>query len=235
MPELPPEEEKSEAVYIKEFYREFCAVVKQNFRKDNTIYLVDVLEQLKFLDEESVRDDNQQLCQLLRQHGQNLMLHSKSGEYSGESEDIIKNLFKVCCGFQKLRLAQRGHNQLDDALLNTYINAVNYDHPNPDFVIMDQLNTIKSLVNRKAYMLNIRQIDLLHEKFNNFYLQRKVYVDEIERQRREQLARERQRKLQQQVNHQPLLSPKINTQRRTVEPPKKVVDPLPFINDEPTY
>jgi hypothetical protein len=59
MPELPPEEEKSEAVYIKEFYREFCAVVKQNFRKDNTIYLVDVLEQLKFLDEESVRDDNQ--------------------------------------------------------------------------------------------------------------------------------------------------------------------------------
>ena len=162
------------------------------------------------------------------------MLHSKSGEYSGESEDIIKNLFKVCCGFQKLRLAQRGHNQLDDALLNTYINAVNYDHPNPDFVIMDQLNTIKSLVNRKAYMLNIRQIDLLHEKFNNFYLQRKVYIDEIERQRREQLARERQRKLQQQVNHQPL-SPKINTQRRPVEPPKKVVDPLPFINDEPTY
>ena len=46
---------------------------------------------------------------------------------------------------------------------------------------MDQLNTIKSLVNRKAYMLNIRQIDLLHEKFNNFYLQRKVYIDEIER------------------------------------------------------
>ena len=65
--------------------------------------------------------------------------------------------------------------------MNTYINAVNYDHPNPDFVIMDQLNTIKSLVNRKAYMLNIRQIDLLHEKFNNFYLQRKVYIDEIER------------------------------------------------------
>lgn len=57
MPELPPEEEKSEAVIIKEFYKEFTAVVRQNFRKDNTVYLVDVLEQLKFLDEESVRDD----------------------------------------------------------------------------------------------------------------------------------------------------------------------------------
>lgn len=56
MPDLPKEEEKSEAVYIKEFYKEFCAVVKRNFRRDNTVYLVDVLEELHFLDEESVRD-----------------------------------------------------------------------------------------------------------------------------------------------------------------------------------
>ena len=55
--QAPVEEEKSEAWYIKQFYKEFCEVVKKNFRKDNTIYLVDVLENLHFLDEESVRDD----------------------------------------------------------------------------------------------------------------------------------------------------------------------------------
>ena len=34
-------------------------------------------------------------------------------------------------------------------------------------------------------MLNIRQIDLVHEKFNNFFLQRKGYFDNIDRLNRE--------------------------------------------------
>jgi hypothetical protein len=66
-------------------------------------------------------------------------------------------------------------------LLNSYIRAINFGHQNPDFVIMDQLNTIKSLVNRKAYMLNNRQIDLVHEKFYNFFLQRINFLEEQDR------------------------------------------------------
>ncbi len=42
------------------------------------------------------------------------MVYSRSGEYSGESEDIVKNLFKVCCAIENFKLKQRGHNQLDD-------------------------------------------------------------------------------------------------------------------------
>jgi len=32
------------------------------------------------------------------------MITSFSGEYSGEREDIIKNLFKVLCGIMNLKL-----------------------------------------------------------------------------------------------------------------------------------
>ena len=48
----------------------------------------------------------------------------------------------------------RGHNQLDDKLLKSYVGAINYNHDNVDFIVMDQINTLKSLVNRKAYCLN---------------------------------------------------------------------------------
>jgi hypothetical protein len=65
------------------------------------------------------------------------MFTSYSGEYSGEKEDILKNLFKVCCGFLNFKLAQRGHNPLDDTLFNSHISAINYKHKNPDFVVMD--------------------------------------------------------------------------------------------------
>lgn len=65
------------------------------------------------------------------------MVYSKSGEYTGESEDIIKNLFKICCGIMNLQIKQRGHNQLDDKLLNSYCQAINFKHENPDFIIMD--------------------------------------------------------------------------------------------------
>lgn len=64
-----------------------------------------MLEQLHFLDDEAVNDERSGLCQLLRQHGGTLMIDSQSGIYSGESEDILKNLFKVCCGFLNFRLA----------------------------------------------------------------------------------------------------------------------------------
>lgn len=55
--------------------------------------------------------------QILDKHREKLIVYSKSGEYSGESEDIIKNFFKICCGILNLKLKQRGHNELEDTLL----------------------------------------------------------------------------------------------------------------------
>jgi hypothetical protein len=35
---------RTEAAIIKDFYKEFCEVVRQNYDASNNIYLVDVLE-----------------------------------------------------------------------------------------------------------------------------------------------------------------------------------------------
>lgn len=61
--DLPPvDQEESETTKIKKFYKEYCAVVKKNLNAEKQIYLVDVLEQLHFLDDEAVNDTRETLC-----------------------------------------------------------------------------------------------------------------------------------------------------------------------------
>ena len=92
---------------------------------------------MHFLDDESVNDNRMKLCALLRQYKQSFMVYSKSGEYTGESEDIIKNLFKILCGIMNLKLNQRAHNYCDEKLLITYCEAIKINLEDPDFTIMD--------------------------------------------------------------------------------------------------
>lgn len=136
--DLPPlEDDESETIKIKKFYKEYSQVVKKNLSQDREIYLVDILEQLHFLDDEAVNDTRETLCQILRTHRDQLMIQSYSGEYSGEHEDIIKNLFKFLCGIQNFKLKQRGHNELSDPLLKQIVNAMSYEHDDPNFIVMD--------------------------------------------------------------------------------------------------
>lgn len=161
------------------------------------------------------------------------MIFSKSGEYTGESEDIIKNFFKFCCAIQNFKLKMRGHNQLDDKLLRSYVGAINYDHDNVDFIVMDQINTLKSLVNRKAYCLNHTQISYIHEKFINMHKQRVEWLSAEDRigvkapRRDERITPQRDRQPQQYLS------------RTQVIPRQRVVEPsiVQVVNavEEPCY
>lgn len=44
----------------------------------------------------------------MKQQKRNLFIDTDEGEFRGESEDITKNLFKVCCAIMNLRPKQRG-------------------------------------------------------------------------------------------------------------------------------
>jgi hypothetical protein len=138
---------------IKNFYKEFSYVVKSCLQPNHQVYLIDILVQMNFLDANMLRDNRRKLGKLVFQFKENFMIYSKSGEYTGESEDIIKNLFKVLCGILNLQIRQRGHNQLSEDLLKTYCEAIKPNEEEPDFTIMDQLHTIKNLINRKSFTL----------------------------------------------------------------------------------
>lgn len=106
----PDAQSQQEIQDLMRFYKEFSKVVKRNLREGHQVYLIDILVDMHFLDSRAINDPNHQLAQLIQQWGQNFMVFSKSGEYTGESEDIIKNLFKVLCGIMNFKLQQRGHN-----------------------------------------------------------------------------------------------------------------------------
>lgn len=76
--------------------------------------------------------------------------------------DVIKNLFKICCGILNLRLMQRGINQLEDRLLMSYLDAINYDIHDTDLILLNQMATIKSLANRTAFCISDKQIGMIH-------------------------------------------------------------------------
>ena len=62
-------------------------------------------------------------------------------------------------------LKQRGTNPIDDKVLNTYLDSINPDLLDDDIVLLNQLATIKSLANRKAFSVSDKQIGMIHIKF----------------------------------------------------------------------
>lgn len=59
--------DKSDAYLAKQFYTEFCQVIQQQIENSNQIYLVDVLDQLHFIDEEVIAKQSVKVKSLLNQ------------------------------------------------------------------------------------------------------------------------------------------------------------------------
>ena len=91
------------------------------------------------------------------------MRHATAGD------DVIKNLFKVCCGILNINLRQRGLNQVRDDLLQSYLDSINFEIQDNDLLLLNQLTTIKRLVNRPSFSINERQIAFIHHRFTNMF------------------------------------------------------------------
>ena len=114
------------------------------------------------------------LNSLLRQSKKNIFIDPEDGQLHGASEDVTKNLFKVCCAIMNMRPKQRGKNPLDDGILWKYLDHVqSSDH---ETHIIDQLQTIRLLVSRKSFSLSENQILALHRKFQNLMRNRKEFL-----------------------------------------------------------
>lgn len=97
----------------------------------------------------------------MRQSKQNLLVKSDLEAHNQDLYDISKNLFKVLCAILGLYINHKGTNYMDDKLLITYLDTINFHRDDPDLVLIDQLATIKSLVNRKSFTLTNKQVQLV--------------------------------------------------------------------------
>lgn len=57
---------KSDAYLAKQFYTEFCHVIQAQIEESNQIYLVDVLNELHFIDEEQLVRQSVKMSALIK-------------------------------------------------------------------------------------------------------------------------------------------------------------------------
>lgn len=168
---------------IREFHQEYQDALMMSKNLAGESYLVDIVERLHFLySDQSLKVQNRQLYAFLEKSKQNLLVKSDLEQFRGDQEDIVKNLFKICCAILNMSVGQRSSNTLDNKLLQTYLDGINYHRDDPELVLIDQLATIKSLINRKSYGLTDKQIKMIHDKFRNMYdnRERAAYLQERE-------------------------------------------------------
>ena len=72
-----------------------------------------------------------------------------------------------------LKPKQRRHNLIDDKILKGHIDHLDIERKDRDTLILDQLQALKSLVNRKAFSLSESQIRLINKRFFNMSINRK--------------------------------------------------------------
>ena len=161
-------EQKTDPAVIRQLHQEYQDTIVLGKNAVGEIFLVDILDKMHFLYEDrKLINKNKQLLSFLQKSKQNLLIASDLESFKTEQDDVSKNLFKIICAILNLQVNQRGHNYLDDKLLYTYLDAINFNRDDQELVLIDQLATIKSLINRKTYSLTDKQIRLIHHKFNN--------------------------------------------------------------------
>lgn len=64
---------------------------------------------------------------------------------------------------------QRLHNIIEDRLVVSYLDQINYNREDQELILIDQLASIKSLITRKAFSLTDKHIRMIHNKFRNFH------------------------------------------------------------------
>jgi hypothetical protein len=101
------------------------------------------MQKLGFLD---YNIEDPKLKQIIDSQPQNFTLKNSDG--------VVKNFFKILCAIDHIGAVKGPYSQLDNKVLNTYLNNLNLNKPDPAIVILDQISTIRYLVNREAYSLN---------------------------------------------------------------------------------
>ena len=142
-------------------------ILQEQIQTSNQVYLVEVLDHLKFINEDQLMRQSVKLNSMIKQYRKNLYIETESGNFTGMSEDVTKNLFKICCAIMNYRPKQRDQNKIEDYVLKSYLDHVDENRSGRDILIIDQLQCIKSLANRRAFSLSDKQIALIHLKFQN--------------------------------------------------------------------
>merc|ERR1712046_136763 len=152
---------------IRQLHQEYQDVLVTGKNMVGDIYLVDVLARLHLINSDMTQERAREVFNFMDKSKQNILIKSDLEQYRTEYDDIQKNLFKVVCAILNLQVNQRDYNYMEPYTLNTYLDAIKHVRDDQDLVLINQLATIKNLINRPVYSLSDMQVRQIHLKFKN--------------------------------------------------------------------
>jgi len=54
-----------------------------------------------------------------------------------EFEDVLKNLFKLCCAIMNLKPIRGSYNMIDQQIMNSYLSYLDMNKPDQDIIVLD--------------------------------------------------------------------------------------------------
>ena len=62
-------------------------------------------------------------------------------------------------------------------MLRSVVDAIKFNHADPNFVVMDQIYAIHCVISRTAFFLTHQQMDYIHTKFKNLLKIREAWLE----------------------------------------------------------
>ena len=144
------------------------------------MHLLDVLEHLKFLDEDILRgiynsnflEKQQAYLQIkiaLNAQSANVVISSGRGGSlgAGPEPEVQTNLFKILCAIINIKPNQRGSNRLPDEVLQRQLSRIGQPSLTFEENVVQQVLVVKNLISRPAYTMTEEQISHIHKKFKD--------------------------------------------------------------------
>lgn len=152
--------------------------MNEQFKQGSQIYLIDVIEDLMFIDTNLMSKMFDSIDLMLQKQGISLILET-AHQYPNYAQEVTGNLFRFCVAIQNLRSVKQQQEVIyflrDDELHNILsgLNSANSIEQN----IISKLFTIKQIINRSPIWFSEKQTAIISRKFRDFAESRKNLVN----------------------------------------------------------
>ena len=138
---------KNDEKLVKKFQGDFDKVFDNQLRLGTEIYILDMMEDLKFLDSDHIEKNFKKLEFLISKYGVNLTVDVETQE---QLNYVKSNFFALFCAIQNLKI-KKENPQIDDAEFKQIIGQVNSSQKDELVLIIEQLICLKNLVDRPKF------------------------------------------------------------------------------------
>ena len=151
--------ENSDQHLMTKFREEFDKVIEDQLSQGPQLYLLDIMEDLKFLDQDKVGKEYAEIEKILQKYKLSLIIDIEKHEIHDRGlTDIKNNLFKICCAIMHFRMGKpKDEIRLEDMIVKSYLSNIDLRLANPHVILIDRLTCIKNLANRAEFDLSERQ------------------------------------------------------------------------------